>query len=169
MIISLEVDMKRYKLCVFFLTLFTFLFLSHCKQQNLGTALEKEIPRLMEKADIPGLSMAVIQNGEIFWSGAFGVRSRETNEALDKNTIFEAASLTKTITAVAALKLVERGELDLDKTLAEYLPYPKLAGDERYKKITARHVLTHTTGSLSANQESSMAIQARDFFFWAAQ
>jgi CubicO group peptidase (beta-lactamase class C family) len=146
MIISLEVDMKRHKLCVFFLTLFTFLFLSHCKQQNLGTILEKEIPRLMEKADIPGLSMAVIQNGEIFWSGAFGVRSRETNEPLDKNTIFEAASLTKTITAVAALKLVERGELDLDRALAEYLPYPKLAGDERYKKITVRHVLTHTTG-----------------------
>ena len=138
--------MKRRKLCVFFLTLYTFLFLSHCKQQNLGTTLEKEIPRLMEKADIPGLSIAVIRNGEIFWSGAFGVRSRETNEPLDENTIFEAASLTKTITAVAALKLVERGELDLDKALAEYLPYPKLSGDERYKKITARHVLTHTTG-----------------------
>jgi len=138
--------MKRYKLCVFFLTLFTFLFLSHCKQQNLGTTLEKEIPKLMEKADIPGLSMAVIQNGEIFWSGNFGVRSRETNEPVDENTIFEAASLTKTITAVAALKLVEREELDLDKPLAEYLPYQRLTGDERYKKITARHVLTHTTG-----------------------
>jgi len=138
--------MKRHKLFIFLLTLFTFLFLSQCKQQNLGTTLEKEIPRLMEKADIPGLSMAVIQNGEIFWSGAFGVRSRETNEPVDENTIFEAASLTKTITAVAALKLVEREELDLDKPLAEYLPYPKLAGDERYKKITARHILTHTSG-----------------------
>ena len=90
--------------------------------------------------------MAVIRDGEIFWSGSFGVRNRETNESVDKNTIFEAASLTKTITTAAALKLVERGELDLDKSLAEYLPYPKLAGDERYKKITARHVLTHTTG-----------------------
>jgi len=70
MIISLEVDMKRHKLFIFLLTLFTFLFLSQCKQQNLGTTLEKEIPRLMEKADIPGLSMAVIQNGEIFWSGS---------------------------------------------------------------------------------------------------
>jgi len=100
----------------------------------------------MEAADIPGLSMAVIRNGKIFWSGAFGVRSRETNEPVDENTIFEAASLTKTVTAAAALKLVERGVLDLDTPLAEYLPYPKLAGDERYKKITARHVLTHTTG-----------------------
>jgi CubicO group peptidase (beta-lactamase class C family) len=146
MIISTEVAMKRNNLCVLLLALFTFLFLFHCKQQNLGTTLEKEIPKLMETADIPGLSIAVIRNGEIFWSGAFGVRSRETNEAVDEKTIFEAASLTKTITAVAALKLVERGELGLDTALAEYLPYPKLAGDKRYKKITARHVLTHTTG-----------------------
>jgi CubicO group peptidase (beta-lactamase class C family) len=146
MIISPEVDMKRNKLCILLLGLFTFLFLYHCKQQNLGTTLEMEIPGLTKKADIPGLSIAIIRHGEIFWSGAFGVRSRETNEPVDKNTIFEAASLSKTITAVAALKLVERGELDLDKPLAEYLPYPKLSGDERYKKITARHVLTHTTG-----------------------
>jgi len=138
--------MKRYKLYIFFLLPLTILALLNCNLLNLGKKLEKEIPKLMEKANIPGLSMAVIRNGKIFWSGSFGVRNRETNEPVDENTIFEAASITKTITAAAALKLVERGELDLDKSLAEYLPYPKLAGDERYKKITARHVLTHTTG-----------------------
>jgi CubicO group peptidase (beta-lactamase class C family) len=123
------------------------LFIPFCnKEPGLGETLETEIPKLMEAADIPGLSMAIIQDGEIFWSGTFGVRNRETNEPVDENTIFEAASLTKTVTAVAALKLVERGVLDLDTPLFEYLPYPKLAGDERYKKITARHVLTHTTG-----------------------
>jgi len=133
----------------FYLTVFSlvFLFILSCdKTPTLGETLEAEIPKLMEAADIPGLSMAVIRNGEIFWSGTFGVRNRETNEPVDENTIFEAASLTKTVTAVAVLKLVERGVLDLDTPLSEYLPYPKLAGDERYKKITARHVLTHTTG-----------------------
>ena len=64
---------------------------------------------------------------------------------MDENTIFETAPLTKTITAAAALKFVEREELVIDTPLAEYLPYPKLSGDDRYKKITARHVLTHTT------------------------
>ena len=142
----MEDFMKRYNLYVFFLLPITILALLTCKPQNLGKKLEMEIPILMEKANIPGLTMAVIRDGEIFWSGTFGVRNQETMESVDENTIFEAASLTKTITAAAALKLVERGELDLDKTLAEYLPYPKLAGDERYKKITARHVLTHTTG-----------------------
>lgn len=114
--------------------------------RDLGNVLEKEIPRLMELAEVPGLSIAVIREGRILWSGAFGVRSTETGEPVDENTMFEAASLTKTITAACALKLVERGELDLDTPLCEYLPYPKLAGDERYKKITARLVLTHTTG-----------------------
>ena len=133
----------------FYLAVFSlvFLFILSCdKTPTLGETLEAEIPKLMEAADIPGLSMAVIQDGEILWSGTFGVRSRETNEPVDENTIFEAASLTKTVTAVAVLKLVERGVVDLDTPLSEYLPYPKLAGDDRYKKITARHVLTHTTG-----------------------
>jgi len=138
--------MKRYKLAFIFLLSFILLTQPSCKPQDLGQTLEKEIPKLMEMANIPGMSIAVIRDGKIFWSGAFGQRNRETNEPVDENTIFEAASLTKTVTAAAALKLVERGELDLDKTLAEYLPYPRLAGDERYKKITARHVLTHTTG-----------------------
>jgi CubicO group peptidase (beta-lactamase class C family) len=119
------------------------------KQESLATILEREIPRLMELANIPGLSMAVVQDNQIFWKKAFGVKSRDTNEAVDENTMFEAASLSKTVTAYAAMRLVERGELDMDKPLFEYFPnqeYPRLAGDERYKKITARLVLTHTTG-----------------------
>lgn len=117
--------------------------------KDLPTALEREIPRLMTSADIPGLSMAVVREGRIFWSKAFGVRSRETGIPVDENTMFEAASLTKTVTAYAALRLVDRGTLDLDRPLHEYFPgqkYEKLAEDERYKAITARMVLTHTTG-----------------------
>lgn len=125
----------------------TLLCVQFCSKKNtLANTLEAEIPKLMKAADIPGLSMAVIRDGEIFWSGAFGVRSRKTNEPVDENTIFEAASLTKTVTAAAALKLMERGGLDLDMRLSECLPYPRLEEDERHKKITARHVLTHTTG-----------------------
>jgi CubicO group peptidase (beta-lactamase class C family) len=141
-----EVWMKRFYSYLIVFSLVLFLMPSCNKEPSLGETLEAEIPRLMEAADIPGLSVAVIRNGEIFWSGAFGVRSRETNEPVDENTIFEAASLTKTITAAAALKLMEQGVMELDSPLSEYLPYPRLAGDERYKKITARHVLTHTTG-----------------------
>jgi CubicO group peptidase (beta-lactamase class C family) len=119
------------------------------REETLDAVLEREIPRLMEAANIPGLSMAVVRDGRIFWKKAFGVKSRQTNDPVDDDTMFEAASLTKTVTAYAAMRLVERGELDLDKPLHEYFPdqrYEKLSGDERYKKLTARLVLTHTTG-----------------------
>ena len=119
------------------------------QEETLATILEREIPRLMEAANVPGISMAVVQDGQIFWKKTFGVRSRDTNEPVDEDTMFEAASLTKTVTAYAAMRLVERDELDLDRPLFEYHPnneYPQLAKDERYKKITARLVLTHTTG-----------------------
>lgn len=129
------------------------LFVPSCAKEpageTLGSVLGREIPRLMEAANVPGMSMAVVQDGRISWKKAFGVRSSQTNEPVDDNTMFEAASLTKTVTAYAAMRLVERGELDLDRPLFEYFPnqeYPKLAKDERYKKITARLVLTHTTG-----------------------
>lgn len=138
--------MKRGRSCLILL-ITTCLVASSCsKEPGLREILGVEIPKLMEAAGIPGMSMAVVRDGAIYWSGAFGVRNRDTNEPVDENTIFEAASLTKTITAAAALKLVERGELELDRPLAEYLPYPKLAKDKRYKKLTARHVLTHTSG-----------------------
>jgi CubicO group peptidase (beta-lactamase class C family) len=122
---------------------------ANLEREDLSIVLEREIPGLMKKADIPGLTMAVVGNGRICWSKAFGVRNRETNDPVDENTMFEAASLTKTITAYAALRLVDQGRLGLDKPLHEYFPgqkYDKLASDERYKNITARIVLTHTTG-----------------------
>lgn len=119
------------------------------QEESLDKILEREIPRLMEAANIPGLSIAVVRDGQIFCKKAFGVRSRESKEPVDENTMFEAASLTKTVTAYAAMRLMERGELDLDRPLHEYFPdqeYKKLSGDERYKQLAARLVLTHTSG-----------------------
>jgi CubicO group peptidase (beta-lactamase class C family) len=146
------IDCKKIS-ALFVLIIFLSFFSQSCakkpSEETLATTLEREIPRLMEAANIPGLSMAVVQDGQIYWKKAFGVKSRNTDEPVDEDTMFEAASLTKTVTAYAAMRLVERGELDLDKPLFEYFPnqeYPRLAKDERYKKITARLVLTHTTG-----------------------
>ena len=139
--------MKLHSFCV---VLLLSVLLSSCGQgqapPTLEEILEAEIPLLMEKAEVPGLSIAVVKNGEIFWSGAFGVRSTETKEPVDDETMFEAASITKTVTAAAALKLVERGQLDLDTSIFEYIPFPSSAKDERLRKITPRLILTHTTG-----------------------
>jgi len=108
--------------------------------------LDVGIPALMEAAGIPGLSIAIVVAGEVAWSGAYGVADAATGEPVTRRTVFQAASLTKQMFALTALRLAGRGVIDLDAPLAEYLPYPRLEHEPRYRRITARHALSHSTG-----------------------
>jgi CubicO group peptidase (beta-lactamase class C family) len=96
--------------------------------------------------DIPGVSLALIKDGKLVYHKTYGVRNIATQEPVDSNTLFEAASVTKPVFAFAVQRLADRGVIELDKPLYGYLPYEDIAHDERYKLITARHVLTHRTG-----------------------
>jgi len=107
--------------------------------------LERLVPRIMKEGDVPGLSLAVVQDGRIRYHRAFGVREAGASAAVDDDTIFEAASLSKPVFAYAVLKLVDAGVLDLDTPVAKLLP-GDYAEDPRARRITPRHVLTHTTG-----------------------
>lgn len=107
--------------------------------------LENQIPKLMKNSGIPGISLAIIRNGELFWNQSFGVKHKYFKKPVTDETIFAAASLTKPLFAYAVLKMVERGEIDLDKPLTEYTDKPLIA-DSRIKLVTARRVLSHTTG-----------------------
>jgi CubicO group peptidase (beta-lactamase class C family) len=109
--------------------------------------LKKNVPELMKEANIPGLSLALIRDGKLAWSQGFGVKNSETKESVTNDTIFEAASLSKPVVAYAVLKLVDAGKLDLDVPLNKYLPGNYDAGDDaRINQITARNVLSHTSG-----------------------
>ena len=109
--------------------------------------LEKDIPQLMKFADIPGMSAALINNGKLAWRRNFGVANAETGVAVTDSSIFEAASLSKIVTAYAALQLVDQGKLSLDAPLNRYLGNNYDCGnDDRINLITARHVLTHSAG-----------------------
>ncbi|MDW3649213.1 MAG: serine hydrolase domain-containing protein [Bacteroidia bacterium] len=110
--------------------------------------LNQEIEAIMEGLDMPGLSIGIINNNELVYHEAFGVSNSETRVPLNKESIFEAASLSKPIFAYFALKLVETGKLDLDKPLYEYFPHPAIEekDQENYKLITPRMVLSHSTG-----------------------
>jgi len=115
--------------------------------KKLITRLEQTIPALMADGDIPGLSIALVRDAEVAWSRGFGVKNVDTKEAVDDNTVFEAASLSKPVFAYAVMKLVDSGKLDLDKPLTKYLPGKYDVGDDpRLDQITARRVLSHTTG-----------------------
>jgi CubicO group peptidase (beta-lactamase class C family) len=101
---------------------------------------------LLERAGIPGMSMAVIEDGRVRRARGFGRTEAGGGRAVDENTVFEAASLSKPVLAYLALRLVDAGRLELDRPLREYLAEPQLAADPRAAGITARTVLSHTTG-----------------------
>jgi CubicO group peptidase (beta-lactamase class C family) len=108
--------------------------------------LEKLIPRLMEESVVPGVSMAIVRDGKLLWRRGFGVKDSFTREPVDDDTVFEAASVSKTVFAYAALKLCESGVIGLDTPLAKYAPKPILPDDPRWERITPRHVLSHASG-----------------------
>jgi CubicO group peptidase (beta-lactamase class C family) len=99
----------------------------------------------MRAGDVPGLSIAVLRDGRLFWSGAFGVAVPPSGAAARPDTVFQAASLSKPVFAYLVLRLVDRGVLGLDVPLVTYLPYERFT-DDRSGRITARMVLSHSTG-----------------------
>ena len=122
--------------------------------EELVAELSREIPLLMEQGLIPGISVALIHDGAVIWHRGFGVKSTETKEPVGDDTVFEAASLSKPVFAYAVLQLVDEGKIDLDRPLLEYTTQEYIEEnflkakleDERFRLITARMVLSHTTG-----------------------
>jgi CubicO group peptidase (beta-lactamase class C family) len=109
-----------------------------------------EVPKLrdqaahwMEMACVHGAVAGIIEKGTISAIQSFGVRHEGQSGAVDSETLFEAASLSKPVFASAVLRLVEAKELDLDRPLKEILT---LTDDPRASGITARHVLSHSSG-----------------------
>ena len=110
-----------------------------------------------------GMAIATIDDGRVAYVQAYGARNAK-GDPLQPDTVMYGASLTKTVMAYTTLTLVDQGKLDLDAPLADYLerplinygegqthlakygPYRDLAGDERWRTITARMALTHSTG-----------------------
>jgi CubicO group peptidase (beta-lactamase class C family) len=112
----------------------------------IGKELTRVIPILLEQTKTPGLSMALVRDGRLFWRGAFGVKSATNKIPVDHNTSFEAASVSKTLFAYVVMKLCENGTLALDTPLTKYAADLFPSEDARFSKITARHVLCHATG-----------------------
>jgi CubicO group peptidase (beta-lactamase class C family) len=96
----------------------------------------------------PGVSIAVINNYKIEWARGYGVREVGKNEVVTPDTLFQVASISKPVTAMAVLRLVQQGKLKLDEDVNKYLVSWKVPENEftRDKKVTIRGILTHTAG-----------------------
>lgn len=142
-------------------TSLTFVFgvivITNCFSQNntiknykgvdvLKDSIDGYLKKRMTESNIPGLSLAILNNGTVVHINTIGYSDVEDKTPVTRNTIFEAASLSKSLFAFFVMTYVEEGKLDLDKPLYKYLPYADIAHDDRYKKITARMVLSHRSG-----------------------
>ena len=116
--------------------------------------IDETAARLMNAAEVTGMAVAIFNGGKVVHLKAYGVRDKERNLPLTPDSVMSAASFSKVAFAYLALHLVDTGALDLDRPVYQYLPkplpdYPRyadLAGDPRYKRITARMLLSHTAG-----------------------
>lgn len=106
----------------------------------------KSLPQLMEQSNVPGLAVAMIRDGAVEWARGFGVKKAGTTDAVTPDTVFGAASLGKAVFAYAVLRMRDERLIDLDRPLKEYLAAFDLPDDPRSAQVTARRVLSHTTG-----------------------
>ncbi|MEQ1864274.1 MAG: serine hydrolase domain-containing protein, partial [Micropepsaceae bacterium] len=148
--------MRNISSCVFACVLFVALAVGVSRAADLpsSAAIKAEAARLMAAEQVVGMAVAVIDDGMVLHVGAYGLRNVERKLPLESDTVMYGASLTKAAFAYMILQLVDEGRIDLDASIAKYLKkplpayedYADLAGDERWRKLTARVILNHATG-----------------------
>lgn len=125
-----------------------------------ANALHQQIRKMMDEANVTGLCITVYNNNRPVFAKTYGYAIAATKQPMTSSTALYALSLSKAVFAHLVMQLVDDKIIDLDKPLVDYLPrslmtytfpgkldsFKDLENDERYKKITARMCLTHTTG-----------------------
>ncbi len=124
-------------------------WMTSCSQNTLKyeKLLKEKVPNWLIEYDVPVAGIGIIEAGEIKFLKVFG--ELQKNIPAPENTIFNVASITKTVTTMLTLKLVEAGQWSLDEPLSKYWIDPDIANDTFLNLLTTRHVLTHQTGFLN--------------------
>jgi CubicO group peptidase (beta-lactamase class C family) len=116
--------------------------------------LNKDIPKYMRLAEVPGSSVALIRNGQLVWFKGFGVTNNDTQQPVNDQTIFEANSLSKPVFAVSVLTLVDQEKINLDTPIMAYEGADfKGCDDPRFKQVTTRMILSHSSGIVRDAQD----------------
>lgn len=111
--------------------------------------LKNSTSDLMKKYNLKGLSVAVFENYKIIWTNQWGIKASDSGEKIDSNTAFSTASISKPITAIVCAILEEKGLINLDDPIENYLKRWKLPQSEFTKnsKVTWKQLLSHTAGT----------------------
>ena len=122
-----------------------FLLLGFCFSQEKAQEMDRVFTKLQEEAGFNG-NILVAEKGKIIYQKSFGFANYENKVSLTKDSMFDIASITKTFTATAIMKLEEKGKLNLGDSITKYLP------ELPYKNVTIRHMLTHTSGIMEGQK-----------------
>lgn len=125
---------------------------------SLTAEWEAGIPKWLQESKMPAVSIAIIRDGRLAWRRAFGVKDTGTNEPVNLDTVFAACSDTKPVFGYGVMKLAEKGVINLDTPLVKYTKR-RVTTDPRVDLITARHVLSHSTGFPNWRQTRELPIQ----------
>jgi CubicO group peptidase (beta-lactamase class C family) len=109
--------------------------------------LDKRLAETFTKAKVPGASVTIIEGGQIVLTKGYGYADLKTKKPVTPETVFRAGSISKSITAIAVMMLVEEGKLSLDAKLADLMPELKYDNPwEKTDPIRLVHLIEHTTG-----------------------
>lgn len=131
-------------------------------QQNETSALDAAIQAEMSKDGLPSLAACIIKGDKIVWQNFYGFSDGTDKKAPIAETIYVLASISKTVTATAIMQLWEKGQLDLEKDINEYLPFKIHNPQFPDEPITTRHLLTHRSSLAHPNGEDPNFYQRYD-------
>ena len=115
-------------------------------QELSSKDIDNLVERSMKAFDVPGIAVAVVKDGKVIHSKGYGVRSLNTGEKVDENTLFGIASNSKAFTSAALGMLVDEGKIRLDDKVRDYIPEFKLYSPYVSEEFTIRDLLTHRSG-----------------------
>lgn len=132
------------------------LLLSACRNQptvqagdlnSLTAALDTRLPKLLAAYKVPGAALALVADGEVVWTKGYGYADLERNVPVTSDTIFQVASISKTVAAWGVLRLAEQGKIDLDAPIDRYVTRWSLPPSEfDASGVTVRRLLSHSAG-----------------------
>ncbi len=111
----------------------------------IDPTLDRAVRDAMSRGRLPGLAAAIVKDGELAWTGAWGEMNLAEGTPVRADTIFMVASISKAIAALAVMRAVEAGLVDLDANINDYLPF-SVRHPTSSTAITLRQLLTHTSG-----------------------
>lgn len=122
---------------------------------TINEKIKEKANTLVEKYGVTSVQYAMMDDGNIISSGNSGVYSKNNNMSITSDTMYGIGSTSKTFTATAIMKLVDMKKIDLDKPIVNYIP-EFVMKDERYKKITTRMLLNHSSGLMGTAYSRTM-------------